>query len=144
MLQSVDKKTAKSYSSLTLAFLGDSVFEILVRQKIILNGDMKIDKLHSTKVDIVCAKFQSRVVPHILELLNEEELSIFKRGRNSKCHAPKNTDIHDYRLATGLESLFGYLYLIGNEKRLIELFSVIWNIYEEDLKSCQDTQNGTT
>lgn len=133
MLQSIiDKKTAKNYSSLTLAFLGDSVFEILVRQRIILNGDMKIDKLHDIKVKIVCAKFQAKVVPSILELLTDEELSIFKRGKNSKCHAPKNTDISDYRLATGLESLFGYLYLIGNEKRLKELFSIIWNIYKED------------
>lgn len=130
--QSIDKKTAKSYSSLTLAFLGDSVFEILVRQKIILNGDMKIDKLHSTKVELVCAKFQARVIPYILDLLTEEELSIFKRGKNSKCHAPKNTDISDYRLATGLESLFGYLYLIGDEKKINELFSIIWNLYNKE------------
>jgi ribonuclease-3 family protein len=127
----MDKKTAKSYSSLSLAFLGDSVFEILVREQILIEGDMKIDKLHDTKVKIVCAKFQAKVVPHVLELLTEEELAVFKRGRNSKCHAPKNTDIADYRLATGLESLFGYLYLIGEEKRILELFSVIWKIYKE-------------
>ncbi|MGN1411005.1 MAG: Mini-ribonuclease 3 [Oscillospiraceae bacterium] len=132
MLQPIDKKTASSYSSLTLAFLGDSVFEILVRHKIVLNGDKKIDKLNSIKVGIVCAKFQAKVVPNILQLLSDEELAIFKRGRNSKCHAPKNTDILDYRLATGLECLFGYLYLIGDEKRIDELFSIVWNIYKED------------
>lgn len=131
MLQPIDKKTASSYSSLTLAFLGDSVFEILVRHKILLNGDKKIDKLNSIKVGIVCAKFQAKVVPHILKLLSDEELAIFKRGRNSKCHAPKNTDILDYKLATGLECLFGYLYLIGEEKRIDELFSIVWNIYKE-------------
>jgi ribonuclease-3 family protein len=131
-MQSITKKEAKSYQSLTLAFLGDSVFEILVRQKIILNGDMKIDRLHAKKVEIVCAKFQAKVVPKVLPLLDSDELAVFKRGRNSKCHAPKNTDIADYRLATGLESLFGYLYLIGESERIEELFAVIWNTYEEE------------
>lgn len=133
-MQTLTTKEAKSYSSLTLAFLGDSVFEILVREKIILNGDMKIDKLHAIKVEIVCAKFQAKAIRYILEnnMLSEEELSVFKRGKNSKCHAPKSTDIIDYRLATGLECLFGYLYLIGNQKRIEELFSIVWNIYKED------------
>ena len=119
-MQHLTKHEAKSYASLTLAFLGDSVFEILVRQKIILNGDMKIDKLHDMKVEIVCATFQAKAIKYIVDndMLSEEELSIFKRGKNSKCHAPKSTNIIDYRLATGLESLFGYLYLIGNEKRI--------------------------
>ena len=133
-MQTLTTKEAKSYSSLTLAFLGDSVFEILVREKIILNGDMKIDKLHAIKVEIVCAKFQAKAIRYILEnsMLSEEELSVFKRGKNSKCHTPKSTDIIDYRLATGLECLFGYLYLIGNQKRIEELFSIVWNIYKED------------
>ncbi len=131
-MQYIDKQKAKMYSALTLAFLGDSVFEILVRQKIVLMGDQKIDKLHNIKIGIVCAKFQAKVVPTILELLTEEELTVFKRGRNSKCHAPKNTEIVEYRLATGLESLFGYLYLIGDEERINQLFSVIWNIYKEE------------
>jgi ribonuclease-3 family protein len=109
------------------------VFEVWVRQKVILEGDMSIDRLHTKKVAIVCAKFQAKVVPHILGMLSEEELAVFKRGRNSKCHAPKNTDIKDYRLATGLESLFGYLYLIGEDDRINELFSVVWKLYEEEL-----------
>lgn len=132
-MQYIDKQKAKMYSALTLAFLGDSVFEILVRQKIVLMGDQKIDRLHNIKIGIVCAKFQAKVVPAILELLTEEELTVFKRGRNSKCHAPKNTEIVEYRLATGLESLFGYLYLIGDEERINQLFSVIWNIYKEEI-----------
>jgi ribonuclease-3 family protein len=132
-MECITKKQAKAYSSLTLAFLGDSVFEILVRKKIILNGDMSIDKLHSKKIEIVCAKFQAKAVENLLGVLSEEELAIFKRGRNSKCHAPKNTDIKDYRLATGLESLFGYLYLIGAEERLNELFSIVWKLYEEEI-----------
>lgn len=131
-MQHLSKQEAKGYSSLTLAFLGDSVFEILVRKKIVLNGDMKVDRLHTLKISIVCAKFQAKTVPYILELLTEDELAIFKRGKNSKCHAPKSADITEYRLATGLESLFGYLYLIGDEKRIDELFSIIWNIYKED------------
>lgn len=133
-MQHLTIQEAKSYSSLTLAFLGDSVFEILVRQKIILNGDMKIDKLHDMKVEIVCATFQAKAIQYIIDndILSEEEISVFKRGKNSKCHAPKSTNIADYRLATGLESLFGYLYLIGNKKRINELFSIIWNIYKED------------
>ena len=134
-MQYISKREAKNYSSLTLAFLGDSVFEILVRQKIILNGDMKIDKLHDKKISIVCANFQSKAIQSILELniLSDDELAIFKRGRNSKCHAPKNVNVMDYRFATGLESLFGYLYLIGDINRIDELFSIIWNTYEEEL-----------
>lgn len=131
-MQRLTRREAKSYSSLTLAFLGDSVFEILARHRIILGGDMKVDRLHDAKVGIVCARFQAKVVPSILDMLTEDELAVFKRGKNSKCHAPKSTDIAEYRLATGLESLFGYLYLIGADDRLDELFSVIWNIYEED------------
>jgi len=131
-MQHLTKQEAKSYSSLTLAFLGDSVFEVLVRNKIVLNGDMKLDKLHLTKVGIVCAKFQAKATQYILDTLSDDELAIFKRGKNSKCHAPKNTDIADYRLATALESLFGYLYLIGDEERINQLFSIVWNIYEED------------
>lgn len=126
------KQQAKSYQSLTLAFLGDSVFELLVRKKIILNGDMKIDRLHSKKVGIVCAKFQAKAISQILDTLSEDELAVFKRGKNSKCHAPKSADIIEYRMATGLECLFGYLYLIGEEERLNELFSEIWNIYNKE------------
>lgn len=95
---------------------------------------MKIDKLNSQKVGIVCATFQAKAISSMLELnlLTEEEISVFKRGKNSKCHAPKSTDIVDYKKATGLECLFGYLYLIGDEKRIDELFSIIWNFYKED------------
>lgn len=131
-MQYLTKQQAKNYQSLTLSFLGDSVFELLVRRKIILNGDMKIDKLHSTKVGIVCAKFQAKAISQIMDTLSEEELAIFKRGKNSKCHAPKSANIIEYRTATGLECLFGYLYLIGEEKRLNELFSEIWNIYNKE------------
>jgi len=133
-MQHMTIQEAKGYSSLTLAFLGDSIFEILVRQKIILNGDMRIDRLHDMKVEIVCATFQAKAITYIVDhnMLSEDELAVFKRGKNSKCHAPKSANLTDYRLATGLESLFGYLYLIGNEKRIDELFSIVWNIYKED------------
>lgn len=77
----------------------------------------------------VCAKFQSLVYEEIIGILTEREVDILKRGRNAKgISSPKNANIIDYRKATAVECLFGYLYLIGNEDRLLELMNIIWNI----------------
>lgn len=116
----------KQMNPLTLAFVGDVVFELLVRQRLVADGDRPVGQLHNLAVAQVKAAAQAEAY-HILEpLLDEEELSILKRGRNShSVHPPKNAHPQDYRKATGVEALFGYLYLKGRTARVEELFAAI-------------------
>ena len=117
------------YSPLTLAFLGDSVYEQLVREKLVLEANRPVGKLHISAVQRVRANFQSRAVDVILPLLTEEEEAAFKRGRNATSNTvPKSSNPVEYRRATGLECLFGFLYLKGETDRLDELFAKIWEI----------------
>ncbi len=118
----------RSYSPLTLAFLGDAVFGLLVRQKLIEGGNRPVGTLHRESVRYVSASAQSQAVEMILPVLTEEETQIYKRGRNHSGHQPpRHTDPQDYRRATGLECLFGYLYLRQENERLCTLFDLIWN-----------------
>ena len=113
-----------SYSPLTLAFIGDSVFELLVREHLLSKGNRDIKTLNNEKVKIVCCQKQAELIKGIVDILTEEELAVFKRGRNAHSSSvPKNATISDYHAATGLEALFGYLYLKGNILRIRELFS---------------------
>ena len=115
------------YSPLTLAFLGDAVYEQLVRERLVLTANMPVKKLHSAAGERVRASFQSKAVEEILPLLDEEELAVFKRGRNATGNTvPKSSDPVEYRRATALETLFGYLFLLGNSERIVELFDKIW------------------
>ena len=115
------------YSPLTLAFLGDAVYEQLVRERLVLTANMPVKKLHSAAVERVRASFQSKAADEILPLLDEDELAIFKRGRNATGNTvPKSSDPVEYRRATALETLFGYLFLLGNSERIVELFDKIW------------------
>jgi len=116
----------KQMNPLTLAFVGDVVFELLVRQRLVADGDRPVGQLHNMAVTQVKASAQA-VAYHLLEpVLDEEELSILKRGRNShSVHPPKNSHPQDYRKATGVEALFGYLYLKGRTERVEELFRLI-------------------
>ena len=116
----------KMLSPLTLAFLGDSVFEILVREKIILKGNAPVNKLHQNTIKYVSAVSQSKSVESLLLLLTDEEMTIYKRGRNANTNVPKSASPSEYHRATGLETLFGYLYLKNQTDRILELFSVIW------------------
>lgn len=112
----------RSYSPLTLAFLGDCVFEIVIRTVIVERGNRPPNRLHKDKAKIVNAVTQARMIEVLEEELTEEELSIYHRGRNAKSYtSAKNADITDYRKATGLEALCGYLYLNGQMNRVLEL-----------------------
>lgn len=112
----------KSYSPLALAFMGDCVFEIIIRTVVVRRGNRRAEGLHKSKSAIVNAKVQARMAEAILEELTEEELACYKRGRNAKSHSvAKNATIGEYRKATGLECLYGYLYLSHREERLLEL-----------------------
>ena len=115
------------YSPLTLAFLGDAVYEQLVRERLVLTANMPVKKLHSAAVEHVRAAYQSKAVDVILPLLSEDETEILRRGRNATGNTvPKSSNPIEYRRATALEALFGYLYLTENNKRIVELFDIIW------------------
>jgi len=121
-----DVNSPRQLSPLVLAFLGDSVFELLVREKIVAEGNAPVGKLHHKAVHYVCAGAQAEAFHVIEPLLTEEEQAIYKRGRNAKSQPPKNADPLEYRVATGLEALFGYLYASEQHDRVKELFELIW------------------
>lgn len=112
----------REFSPLALAYIGDACFEILVRSEI-LDVRKNPNKLHRESIRFVRAKSQRELFEKIEENLTDEEIKIFKRGRNAKSHTvPKNADPIDYRIATGLEALFGYLYLLKRYNRIREIF----------------------
>lgn len=115
-------------SPLQLAYIGDAVYELLVRTYL-LKKKLPVKELHKSTIKYVKAKAQSDIV-HILEdILSEEEQGVVKKGRNAKTNTmPKNADMIDYKYATGFEALIGYLYLLGQDSRIEELFAVVSNI----------------
>lgn len=115
----------KSYSPLPLAFIGDSVFELLVRERLICGGNMDPKRLHAQSVEQVRCEAQAAALDRLTPMLTEEELDQARRGRNAHpAHTPRNADPAVYHQATGLEALFGYLYLKGEIARIRELFAV--------------------
>lgn len=117
---------AEQLSPLTLAFIGDTVYDILVREMLISQANRPVKKLHEYAVRNVRASAQAEAYIRILPLLSPEEEAILKRGRNAHVnHIPKNGNPRDYHYATALESLFGYLYLSGQTERLKEIFNEI-------------------
>lgn len=119
---------AKALSPLNLAFIGDCVYEMLVRETLVAKANRPVNDLHRESVKFVSAKAQTEAFEKIKDLLTEEETAQFKRGRNAKTgHMPKSATVSEYHTATGIESLFGYLYINGRMDRIKELFSVIDN-----------------
>lgn len=111
---------------LGLAHIGDGVFELLVRTFLCVHKNSSNANLHKLTVRFVSAPAQAEFVDRLLPQLNEEELALYKRGRNSHVHSiPKNATGGQYAKATGLETLFGALYLLGRQARIEELFSPI-------------------
>lgn len=121
MYEEVDDKSLREYPAVVLAYIGDAVFELLVRTHIVASGRRKVKDIHLDTVGLVKAESQARVIRHIFDELSEEEQDIVKRGRNAKSTPPKNADIGDYHMSTGFEALLGYLYLKGDEDRLLYL-----------------------
>lgn len=109
---------------LNLAFLGDAVYELMVRRELV-NESLRVNELHKKAVLYVSANAQCRDFKNIEELLTEDEINLVKRARNRSQHAPKHTKIQVYRLATGFEALVGALYLSGANERLEYLFDEI-------------------
>lgn len=124
----------RNYSPLTLAFLGDCVFDLIIRTVIVERGNRAPESLHKKKSAVVKAQTQARMAESILESLSEEELSVYKRGRNAKSYSvAKNASVSDYRRATGFEALLGYLYLQDKEDRVIELVKLALNQLELEI-----------
>lgn len=116
---------ARSFSPLALAYIGDAVFEVLVRLSVMAEGNAPVNRLHKKARDIVNAKAQAEMYFRIRDMLTEEEAAVFRRGRNAKSFTtPKHADLMDYRHATGLEAVFGYLYLKGERERAAKLFQM--------------------
>ena len=120
------KAEVDAISNLGLAHMGDCVFEILVRGYLCAQGGKTVDRLHRDTIRMVKATSQAAFVEKLLPLLTEEELAYYRRGKNSHVHAvPKSATPAEYAKATGLESLFGALYLMGRTERLNELFRTV-------------------
>ena len=116
------KADANMYSPLVLAYIGDAVYELIIRTIIVNHGNCPVNRMHKESSSRVKASAQAEMVHLIMEELTERERAIYKRGRNAKsATAAKNATITDYRTATGFEALVGYLYLNGEKERLIEL-----------------------
>ena len=116
----------QAISTLGLAHIGDAVFELMVRTWLSTTGACSAKQLHGRAIEFVSAKAQSAAAGKIVELLSDEELSVFKRGRNAHVNTvPKASTFEEYHTATGIEALFGYLYLKGETERLGELFCAI-------------------
>ncbi len=116
--------TLSEYSGAALAYLGDSVMEVLVRRMLVCRGIGNAGKLSALSLDYVRATNQSRGLEGLLPHLTEEEAAVYHRGRNAAGAHPKSASVNDYRRATGLEALFGYLQLKGDVARQEELFEI--------------------
>ena len=112
----------KAYSPLTLAYIGDAAYELVIRTMVVEKGNRQASQLHRLTTSYVKAQAQAAMIEALEPELTEEELAIYKRGRNAKSYtSAKNASILDYRKATGLEALIGYLYLSGREERVLFL-----------------------
>lgn len=112
----------RAYSPLTLAYIGDCVYDLVIRTVVVERGNEPANKLHKKTVTYVKAQTQAAMIEALVPFLTEEEEAVYKRGRNAKSYtSAKNASISDYRKATGMEALVGYLYLTGQEARIMEL-----------------------
>ena len=118
----------KNVSTSALAYLGDSVLEVCVRQHLVKSGLATSAHLNSEALKYVRASAQAEAVKRIIPILTEEEAAVFRRGRNvGHTNTPKSASVSEYRMATGMEALFGYLYLSGAHERINELFREAYN-----------------
>ena len=128
-IQSLTLRDVNAVSSLGLAHIGDAVYELLVRTMLITAGETTGVHLHQNTTMLVNAAAQSAAAELILPILTEEEAAIYRRGRNADVrHIPKNATHAQYSRATGLEALFGALYLLGRRDRINELFRLIMEV----------------
>lgn len=121
----------REYSPLVLAYMGDAVYELVIRTVLVKKKNIQVQKLHKKASSLVKAQAQAELIDRIMPLLTEEELTVYKRGRNAKSYTKaKNATMLDYRKATGMEALTGYLYLKKDTNRLLDL---VWEGLKEVL-----------
>lgn len=114
----------REYNIKTLAYMGDAVYELYVREHIVKNSREVASKLHQKTIKFVSAKAQEYIINKIYETLTEDEKEIYKRGRNASANTvPKNTDVVTYKKATGFEAVIGYLYFTGQNRRLKDIIN---------------------
>lgn len=118
----LNEKDIRTYSPLTLAYIGDSIYDLIVRTMLVERGNAQVNRLHQRASRMVKASAQCELVHAIMEQLTEEELGYYKRGRNAKSvTVAKNASVSDYRTATGFEALIGFLYMTEQMNRIFEL-----------------------
>lgn len=118
----IRKGDIRTYSPLTLAYIGDGIYDLVIRSMIVAQGNTKASQLHNHTSHLVKAHSQSAMMEYLLPVLSEEEEAVYKRGRNAKSPTmAKNASMSDYRRATGFEALMGYLYLADRFDRILEL-----------------------
>jgi len=123
----------KQLPALTLAYLGDTIYDLYARTLLAFGTDGTVHALHIESTKLVCAKGQAEAFFRIQPSLDEEELAAFKRGRNAhSATVPKNANVQDYRVATGFEALLGYLYCLGRDARIGELMNIAFGRGEQD------------
>ncbi len=126
----IERKEAKEFSPLVLAYIGDAVYELIVRSILVSMGNRPVNKLNKDATSLVKAGAQSEIVKLISDNLSEEEYTVFKRGRNSSPHTmAKNASMTDYKYATGFEALIGFLYLDNRCDRVLELVKLGIDLY---------------
>ena len=119
----------------SLAYMGDAVIELMVREMLLSRDMGDVGKMNKIADTLVRATYQSQAMDKLLPLLSEEETAVYKRGRNTHSHTvPKSAKVSDYRKATGMEALFGFLHLEGRSERLNELFKIAFDIDENTEK----------
>ena len=124
----MDDRTLNTMPTLNLAFIGDGVYDLLVREYLVTHSASHVGELNKLKVEMVNCKSQDGYMQLLLDELTEEELAVYKRGRNTKVNsASRHSTLSDYHAATGMEALFGWLYLKGSQERINELFTRIIN-----------------
>lgn len=112
----------RTYSPLTLAYIGDAVFEVIIRTLVVEKGQRAANTLHQHTTKIVCAQMQAKMIDAVYGSLSEEEQDIYRRGKNTKIHSSaKNASLGDYRKATGFEALCGYLFLKNDTARIMQI-----------------------
>lgn len=127
----MSRRQVDAISNLGLAHVGDGVYELMCRSYLALSGNHTLKNLHTNTIQLVKAPTQAAFADKLLPILTDEEQSYFRRGKNAHTHAaPKSATKEEYAKATGLETLFGALYLLGRKERLNELFSLLME--EED------------
>lgn len=126
------KRSIDAISNLGLAHIGDAVYEILCRSYLCARGDQTVRQLHRDSVELVKATTQAKLVQALLPHLTEEEQAYYRRGKNAHVSVPKSASHQEYSMATGLETLFGALYLAGETQRLNELFHILMAAHTAD------------